>query len=159
MMRKLPYLPDSDGYGFTDAVEAIMVQLDGGPPRVRSDMLNGPVMLQASWTLDRDEYEYMRAFYRVAIERYGGKFTCDLLIDSSVLTEHDCIFVPGSMKLMQQRGHMYVVGCTLVVTRKPMDIDNEIAIMDIIDIYGTEGMADQVLISLHELVNIRLDQL
>lgn len=158
-MRKLPYLPDSDGYGFTDAVEAIMVQLDGGPPRVRSDMLNGPVMLQASWTLNREDYDYIRAFYRIAIERYAGKFKCDLIIDSNELTEHDCIFVPGSMKLQQQRGHMYIVGCSLVVTRKPMDIDTEIAIMDIIDIYGSELLADQVLISLSELVNIRLDQL
>ena len=88
-MRKLRYPPDQDGYGFTDPTEAVMVQLDGGPPRVRSDVLNGVATLQATWTLDREKYEYFRTFYRIVMAQDAGKFLCDLIIDESGLTEHE----------------------------------------------------------------------
>lgn len=155
-MRKLPYLPDSDGYGFSDPTEAVMVQLDGGPPRVRSDILNGPVMLNANWTLDRANYDYFRSFYRVVVEREGGKFKCDLVIDKSHLTEHDCIFVPGTLKLSQQRGHMYVLSCSLVVIPIPMDLDYEQALLDLIDIYGGSEELAEVLNLLDVLANVKL---
>lgn len=155
-MRKLPYLPDSDGYGFNDPTEAVMIQLDGGPPRVRSDILNGPIMLNANWTLDRADYDYFRSFYRVVVERESGKFKCDLVIDKSQLTEHDCIFVPGSMKLAQQKGHMYVVSATLVVIPIPMDLDYEQTLLDLIDIYGGTEELSVVLNLLDYLANVKL---
>lgn len=158
-MRKLPYLPDSDGYSFNDATEAVMVSLDGGPPRVRSDILNGPVSLTANWTLDRTGYDYFRAFYRVVMDREAGKFQCDLIIDDSAITQHDCIFVPGSMKLAQQRGLMYVVAASLVVIPIPMDLDKEEAVLDSVDAYGSEFAAKDIYGLLNELANIRLNQI
>lgn len=158
-MRKLPFLPDSDGYSFTDAEESVAVSLDGGPPRVRTDILNGTINLTASWTLDRQKYDYFRAFYRVVMANYGGKFRCDLVIDESGLTEHDCIFAPGSMKLASQRGHAYVVNCQLIVVPIPMDIEFEESKLDMIDAYGSEPAAIDILNEFDELANVRLAQI
>jgi hypothetical protein len=155
-MRKLPYLPDTDGYGFSDPEETVMVQLDGGKPFMRSDVLNGAITLTAQWKLDRNEYEYMRKFYRVTVEKYGGAFLCDLIIDKSTLTEHQCLFVPGSMKLTQQRGHLHVVAANLVVIPIPMDIDYEDSLLDLIDAYGNTDNAQVILNDLDELANVRL---
>lgn len=158
-MRKLPYLPDVEGYGFTDPTEAVMVQLDGGKPFTRSDVLNGAITLTATWKLDGAGYEYLRRFYRVTLEKYGGNFLCDLIIDKASLTEHNCIFVPGSFKLTQQRGQLYVLTASLVVIPIPMEIDYEDNILDLIDVYGSEDKVMEVMNELDQLANVRLAQI
>lgn len=158
-MRKLLYAPNSDGYTWADGAEAVLVELDGGSPRVRSDVLNSAARLQAQWFLDRDGYEYFRSFYKVVIAENGGKFLCDLIMDQPGLTEHVCVFIPGSMTLMGQKGLSYTVSASMSVTPIPIDLQLEQNKLDLIEAYGGIENLHRALNMFDKLANIYLPRI
>jgi hypothetical protein len=158
-MRKLVILPDSDSYSFIDPEETVMIQLDGGAPRTRTDVLNGAYTLQAQWTLDQANYDYFRSFYKVVLFQDAGNFLCDLITDDPNPVEHKCIFVPGSLSLVSQVGHKYVVSCKMMVTPNPVNYADLIAKLEIIEAYGSVENAQVALNLLDELANQRLPRI
>lgn len=155
-MRKIRYAPDSTGYTFDDAEETVAVTLKGGAPRVRRDIIGGAITLSATWILGYDQYDYFRAFYKLAMEKDAGWFKCDLILDDPDPIEVSCVFMPGTMKLAEHRGHMYKVTATLSCVPPIMDFEYEETIMDLVEAYGSEQAAEEILNLLAELANIRL---
>lgn len=158
-MRKLVILPDSDSYSFTDPEETVMIQLDGGAPRTRTDVLNGVYTLQAQWTLDQANYDYFRSFYKVVLFQDAGNFKCDLLTDTPDPVEHNCVFVPGSLSLVSQVGFKYVVSAKMMVTPIAPNYDDLLAKLAIIEAYGSVENAQAALNLLDELANKRLPRI
>jgi len=152
-MKKLVIPPDQNSYSFTDAEETVLVQLDGGSPRVRTDVLNGDYTLQARWTLDDGNYQYFRNFYKVVLANDAGRFLCDLITDTAAPIQHNCLFVPGSLTLVSQSGLTYVVSAKFMVTAIPQDIPNLEVLIDIVEAYGSVEKAAKALNLLDKLAN------
>ena len=123
VMQKFVIPPDNSAYSVTDGKEVIATQLDGGAARYRKDIIGATSTVNASWILGRDEYAYLRSFYRGITGKGATPFVIDLILDNYELTEHKVYFIPGSMQLTQQKGLTYWVSVQLEVTPNE-DTDN-----------------------------------
>jgi hypothetical protein len=115
---KLTFSPEVDNYSVTDGNGIIYNGLEGGLGRYRRDILGVPSVVTVTWRLSKDEYTYLRAFYREAVRNASTPFTMDLIIDEDILTEHECHFIPDTMRLNEQRGYTYIVSASLQI--KPL---------------------------------------
>lgn len=158
-MKKLVLLPDSNSYSFADAEEAVMVQLDGGSPRIRVDVLNGDYTLQARWTMDPGNYQYFRNFYKVVLANDAGRFLCDLITDTAEPVEHQCMFVPGSLTLVSQSGLQYIVSAKFMVTPIVRNLDDLEVLIDIVAAYGSVEKAALALNLLDKFANRSLPRI
>lgn len=113
-----PFAPDQTGYALVDADNAIAVELDGGAPRVRADVLGGVSTVSVRWSLRATEYQAFRSFYATAIARGALPFALDLIHDQPFLTRHTARIQPGSLKVDASRvnGGIYTVTATLWVS-------------------------------------------
>lgn len=123
-LLKFAYIPDASGYTVEDAAaDVIAIQLDGGASRYRRDRIGSYSMVNVRWTLDPEEYRYFRSFYRFAVEKGAKPFLVDLVLDTQFPQEHEAHFVPGSVRLQEQKGHAYFVSAQLEV--KPTVFEDE----------------------------------
>jgi len=155
-MDKFQIPPDSAGYSVTDGKEVIAIQLDGGAARYRRDILNANSKVTCQWSFDRDEYQYMRSFYKTATSNGSLPFLIDLALDEPTLTEHQAYFVPGSVMLREQRGHLYVVSAELDVKPIPRDAAYDEGVVMIWSNYAPEPAV--FLNALEQLVNVDLPE-
>jgi hypothetical protein len=156
-MYKLALIPESDGFQVTDGNEVIAIALDGGASRFRRDKLGASSVVNVRWVMDPGQWQYWRAFYRTATKRGSLPFLCDLLSeDGSGLAEHTCSFVPGSVRLPEQRGLMYVQEATLEVT--PIAGDEEFDMSLILLYAGTGDLTEEFVGSIEELVNVTMPE-
>lgn len=112
-LTKFTIPPESTGYAMEDPNEVVAIKLDGGASRYRRDKLGGTSKVSVKWSFDRDEYHYFRAFYRSLLGRGAQPFLIDLVIDLPDPIEHKAYFVPGTVRLQEQRGHYYGVTAEL----------------------------------------------
>lgn len=122
-ISKLIIPPDNSSYTVADGKEVVSTVLDGGAARYRRDILGATSTVSATWILGRDEYKYLRSFYRGVTQKGALPFLIDLVLDSFELTEHKAYFLPGSMQLTGQKGLTHWVSAQLEVYPKE-DIDN-----------------------------------
>lgn len=118
---KFPIPPEAAGYAMEDPNEVIAIKLDGGASRYRRDKINGAAKVSVRWSFDRTEYEFFRAFFRSTLGRGSAPFRIDLVVDFASPVEHLAYFVPGSVRLQEQRGHYYGVTAELEVTQNAID--------------------------------------
>lgn len=135
-LTKFAFLPESAGYSVEDPNEVIAIKLDGGASRYRRDKLGSTSKVSVRWTFDREGYRYFRAFYRSLLERGSSPFLIDLVLDVEDPVEHQAYFVPGSVRLAEQRGHYY--GVTAELEAYPTDI-NEADEIDLVFMYNNFG--------------------
>ena len=114
-MTKFILPPDNSAYSVTDGKEVVATQLDGGVARYRKDIVGATSTVNVSWILGRDEYKYLRSFYRGITSKGALPFLIDLILDEFELTEHKVYFIPGSMQLTGQKGLTYWVSAQLEV--------------------------------------------
>ena len=114
--------------------ETLRVKLDGGRGRYRKDIFQSSSMLNVSWICDREQYQYLVAFYRTATMRGALPFTIDLIIDDMDLKEYEANFMPGTFTLTSQRGLSYTVSATIEVAQ-PVNVDEVTDDTAIIDAY------------------------
>lgn len=114
-MTKFIIPPDNSAYSVTDGKEVVATQLDGGAARYRRDIIGATSTVAVSWILGRDEYLYLRSFYRGITGKGAVPFLIDLILDDYELTEHKAYFIPGSMQLTQQKGLTHWVSAQLEV--------------------------------------------
>lgn len=114
-MVKFVIPPDNSQYTVADGKEVIATQLDGGAARYRQDIIGATSTVTVTWILGRDEYSYLRSFYRGITGKGATPFLIDLILDSYELTEHKAYFIPGSMQLTQQKGLTHWVSAQLEV--------------------------------------------
>lgn len=129
MAYKCVFAPDSSSYTVTDGTEIVRVELDGGRGRYRRDILNSTRLVTVRWILDREQYEYIRSFYKVAVAQASAPFKIDLILDKATLTEHDAYFIPNTMKLDSQIGLSYTVSAQLEVVPLESDIYTDSALI------------------------------
>lgn len=115
--------PDNSQYSVTDGKEVVATQLDGGAARYRRDIIGATSTVNASWILGREEFDYLRSFYRGVTGKGAKPFFIDLILDEFEPKEHKAYFVPGSMQLTQQKGLTHWVSAQLEVCPNE-DTDN-----------------------------------
>lgn len=121
-LHKLIIPPNQSGYSFNDPAETLSVQLDGGASKFRRDVLNSNVRINVEWTVNAENYKYLRLFFKYFVESGAEAFLMDLYIDDSQnLTEHECHFIPGTFGLRSQSGLAFTVGAT--IEAKPIETD------------------------------------
>lgn len=121
---KFAYIPDASGYVVEDAAaDVIAIKLDGGASRYRRDRIGSNSKVSVRWTLDPSEYRYFRMFYRFLTDKGAKPFLIDLVLDTEFPAEHTAHFIPGSVRLQEQRGQAYIVSAELEV--EPTVIENE----------------------------------
>lgn len=161
-LLKFAYIPDASGYTVEDAAaDVIAIQLDGGASRYRRDRIGSYSMVNVRWTLDPDEYRYFRSFYRFALEKGAKPFLVDLVLDTQFPQEHEAHFVPGSVRLQEQKGHAYFVTAQLEV--KPTVFEDEAAELYNVVLYSLLGPEYETLFppiedDLNTIVNIQLPE-
>lgn len=133
-MTKFIIPPDNSAYSATDGKEVVATQLDGGAARYRRDIIGATSTVNASWVLGRDEYKYLRSFYRGITGKGATPFLIDLILDEYEPIEHKVYFIPGSMQLTAQKGLTHWVSAQLEVYPNE-DTDNG----DFAYIYGAIG--------------------
>lgn len=115
-MYKLQIPPEQDGYDTEESAEAVSrVQLDGGAGRYRRVLFGTSTLINCTWILGPDEYDYLMMFYR---ETASGSlpFLADLIIEGSDLTECECRFMPKTFKLASVNGLAHTVVATIEAT-------------------------------------------
>lgn len=150
-MEKLLLAPDADGYSSLDGTNALITALDGGPSRFRLDKIGAPKIVQVKWTMNRNQYQYWRAFYATVTVFGSLPFLCDLLSeDGNGPAEHTCSFIPGSVSLPMQRGLTYVQQASLEVTplARNADFDNSLVAL----FAASEGDPEGCVLGLASLV-------
>lgn len=115
--------PDNSAYSATDGKEVVATQLDGGAARYRRDIIGATSTVSVSWILGRDEYKYLRSFYRGITGKGATPFLIDLILDECEPIEHKAYFIPGSMQLTAQKGLTYWASAQLEVYPNE-DMDN-----------------------------------
>lgn len=137
-MYKFAIPPESSGYMVEDAAaDVIAIKLDGGASRYRRDRIGSNSKVSVRWTFDPDEYRYFRAFYRFLTENGAKPFRIDLVLDTQFPEEHVAHFVPGTVRLQEQRGHAYFVSAELEV--EPTVFEDEEAELANAVLFGAFG--------------------
>jgi hypothetical protein len=150
--------PEATGYSMEDPNEVIAIKLDGGASRYRRDKVGGTSRVTVKWSFDRDEYHYFRAFYRSLLGRGAQPFLIDLVIDLADPTEHTAYFVPGTVRLQEQRGHYYGVTAELEAYQTPLDETEELNFAALFSEFGATYATDFPPLEdvLNEVVNVQL---
>lgn len=158
-MNKLSIPPDQAGYGVTPGSGTKRTELDGGLGRYRRDILNQSSLANCSWTVNREEYNYLMAFFRINEKNGGEGFYVDLILDTQEPTEYTAHIVPGSFQLTQQRGTGYTVTAQLEVEAVEHDYEYDQGIIDIYEAFGNSENAIASLNLLHKVVHYDLPNL
>jgi len=112
---KLIRPPDKASYSVDFGQETVRQQLDGGAGRYRKDIAHSSSVVGCQWQLNQNDYDYFMAFYRRQTRNASLPFTIDLIVDGEDLTERTVHFIPGTVRLVQHSGSLYVVGANLEV--------------------------------------------
>lgn len=135
-LTKFVLPPESAGYSVEDPAEVIAIQLDGGAARYRRDKTGSTSKVMVKWSFDRQEYRYFRGFYLSLLGRGAQPFLIDLVLDYAEPVEHTAYFVPGSVRLQEQKGHYY--GVTAELEAYPNELDSELE-KNLVFMYNTLG--------------------
>ena len=81
-----------------------------------------PISYSLSWQCDGLAYAYLMGFYRRRTKYGTLPFYMDLIGDGTEFTTYKCIIEPGSLRLQQQRGDMWVVVATVVALHEKVEI-------------------------------------
>lgn len=155
-MNKLSIPPDQAGYATTNGSGTKRTELDGGLGRYRRDMLNQSSLVNCSWTVNKGDYNYLMAFYRINELDGGEGFLVDLILDEYQPIEYIAHIIPGSWALTSQSGTGYTVGVQLEIEAIEHDYVYDQALIDIIGIYGSDDKAQVIMNLLHKLIHVDL---
>lgn len=133
-MQKFTIPPESESYSVKDGVSFVSVALEGGLSRRRADVINAASKAKVSWSFDRAEFDYFRAFFDTATMKGSLPFTLDLVVDKHYRQEYVCAFIEDTLELSELSGHSYRVTAELeVVPKRPDHVGNQ----TLIDSYAT----------------------
>lgn len=148
---KLSIAPDQDGYQLENSMSSFGNKLGGGAMRIRRDYLNAPYKVTVTWTLDADEFNYIKTFHRF-IDDGNQPFLMDLLVDNSELTEHECRFLPGQFKLGTVKGMVRKVSAQLEVVPLPADDAYDEGLVTTYEAFGSKGSESYSLLA--QIINV-----
>lgn len=156
-MYKLILPPDQSSYSVVDGEENLRQILDGGLGRYRRDVIGASSTVNCQWTVDRNNYQYLRSFYNIITES-ASPFLIDLYIDAPYLTEHTAYFIPNTMRLSSQSGLTFTLTCQIEV--EPIDNSEfDTTFIELIQAYGSPEEVSAIFVSLEKLVNVDLPKI
>lgn len=115
-IEEIKVLPEQGSYSVGFAKNTISTKLDGGRSRFRLTKKKGVSFIDVNYNLNQEDYQYFWAFFNNSTNKGASPFRSYLYMYSADLTLHLCRFVPGSVKLLSQRGNSFVVGARLEVS-------------------------------------------
>jgi hypothetical protein len=118
-MKKLHLLPDSNSYNVKFGDGNIATRLNGGASRVRKDTVDNVHSINVAFSLNKEQYQYMMAFYRHITKRGALPFLMDLITDEGSPQTHKVQIVPNTFQLTEQSGRKY--GVTFTVEAEPLN--------------------------------------
>ena len=148
-LPKLPFRPEKSSYRYTPNSEVVVVQLDGGSSRRRKDIAEASSIVECTFFLYADEFQFFTAFYQFNLARGAKPFLLDMLLEQPYLEEKQCAFLEDTFE-SRQIGLSFEVTCQLEVVSTQ---DDDFAEM-IIELYNQD---DDYLNVLEELVNVYLE--
>lgn len=117
-MKKLQLLPDSSSYNVKFGEGNISTRLSGGASRVRKDTVDNVHSINVGFNLNKEQYQYIMAFYRHITKRGALPFLMDLITDDGTPLTHKVQIVPNTFQLTEQSGRKY--GITFTVEAEPL---------------------------------------
>jgi hypothetical protein len=115
MGRLLILPPQEDTFAVSLKSEIIKTDLDGGLPRYRKDQIGSVSLIDVSWIGRKEQFEYLRAFYRAATLNGSEPFDMYLRISSVTPTKYEDVhFIPGSFSSSTE-GDLYSVNAQISV--------------------------------------------
>jgi hypothetical protein len=146
-LPKLIIPPDQGGYNVSDGNEVISTKLDGGSSRMRRDIVGNAYKVAVSWSLNPNDYRYVKGFHNITVNKGADAFLMDLYVDRENLTEHECRFIPSTFKLARQRGNMFVVTAQLEVTPVTLSQSEQTSEKNWVEQYAIEKVYTQLTVS------------
>lgn len=141
-MYKFTIPPDAAGYSIEDPAEVVAIKLDGGASRYRRDRTGSTSKITVKWSFDREEYRYFRGFLNQLVNKGADPFLIDLVLDLPDPLEHKAYFVPGTVRLTEQRGHYYGVTAELEAYPTNVDAGGEAEFAVLYGIFGPSYAVD-----------------
>jgi len=114
-LEKLTFQPERAGYAIQHAPETVGVKLEGGLSRIRKDIIDGAELVNVQWRLSGSDYNSFWLFIKQDLNNGADRFSIDLFLKTNTLLEYTAQFVPGTLRLQQQRGDSYTVVAQLEV--------------------------------------------
>lgn len=125
---KLPPLQAS--YSASVGTEVTRIQLNGGLGFMRRDIIGASSTVNCNWNLDKGQFQYLQAFYRIQVNKASEPFQCRLIIEQADADNYECFFIPGTFKLTGKSGVRFMVTAQLEVKAKPVDLELDQSIID-----------------------------
>jgi hypothetical protein len=97
-MNKLFITPIVSNYSVASPDNVISTTTAGGFSRSRLDIVGGIMIVNVSWMLDENAFNYLNAFYYTILANGTLPFLCNLVLDKAALSEYQCKFVAKSFK-------------------------------------------------------------
>jgi len=154
-LKKLALAPDQNSYSLTDGITAISTKLYGGASRLRRDYINAPVLVHVTWTVDENEFDYLRTFYRTTQDG-TEPFLMDLLVHGPTMTEHECRIVPKTFKITSVMDKAYRVQAQIEAVPLPPDTDFDEGLVTAFEAFGVEASSAFALLA--EIVNVTMPE-
>lgn len=115
MTFKLPFKPEQSGYAATHPRQVIQVELDGGAPRTKLDIVGATARARANWVLNQQQYNEFMQFVNVHAQRGALPLLMDLVLDFWAATQYKCWIIPGTIRTSNPRGLSYQVSMEMHV--------------------------------------------
>jgi hypothetical protein len=152
-LDKLEIPPDQSGYAAEDFNRVLSVELDGGVSRTRLDSIGGDASISVQWTVGRSDFESLISFYQTNTNFGAEPFLLDLYSDFSEPVEHECHFIPGSLRLTSQLGSRFVLSAELEA-KVTDDEDRDLAIVEFFAEYDSVEVLDETLNEFENLFEV-----
>ena len=112
--------PDQEGYNYNPGKTYVEVQLEGGQPRIRKDVLGMVHIVQCTFSCNPLQYTRLMGFFRERIQSHTKIFVMNLLIDTPAILPYRCQITGDPPSLKQNYGQLHVVRATLAVLPNPI---------------------------------------
>ena len=127
-MNKLAYCVQQSGYTFTHGNNVIVQELEGGPSRYRRSRKRNSHIVSVNFTVKKEGYDYLVAFFNVWAMNPAMPFLAMLIIDDAELAEYKCAF-RSEFHLDSKDGPIFKVSTTFEVQAKLRNIDNDLLLV------------------------------
>lgn len=114
-----PFTPENTSYNVTFGCATTRTVVMSGPAKYRKSFVNAPTVFDVQWLFNAAQFKQFMNYYRKTLREGSLLASVNLIGYNSDSTgggpvvRRDVHFVPGSLKIVQQRGHAYIVTAQL----------------------------------------------
>lgn len=130
-------VPQQSGYAVTeDQSGYISAALDGGPPRMRRNIIGGWPKISCTWVLSRRGLsDFEELYYLFSLN--PKPFVIELSLDGNI-RDYKALFVPNTKQIGNVRGSYYAVTATITAEPIKYNLDDLVAKWELFEKYGKD---------------------